>query len=77
MTETKQLTFGESRVGVTFNPNQNEYVEIIKRQTAGLIDLLNDNSQASDNPEAKRAYSVAMTNFEDACMWAVKAATKQ
>jgi len=72
----RQLTLGEYRVGVTFNPSQNEYVEIFKRETAKLIDLLNESSQVNDNTEAKRAFSLAMTNYEDAAMWAVKAFTK-
>lgn len=77
MTETKRLpTLGEYRVGLTFNPSNNEYVEIFKRETAKLIDLANECSQATDNPEAKRLWALAMTHFEDAAMWSVKAATK-
>lgn len=72
----RPLTFGEKRVGVTFNPSQNEYVEIFKRETAKLIDLLNESAEVNLNQEAKRCFSLAMTTYEEAAMWAVKAVTK-
>lgn len=82
-------TLGESRVRVEINPDKNDTVYLIKAKTAELIDLLESvkNDEASKtyekSPEAMRAVSgekfrliaVAQTEFENAAMWAVKAAT--
>ena len=77
MSETRELTFGEKAVGVTFNPGQNPEVNATKRLYAGIIDNLNDLRANSESPEKKRMYSVAITELQSSQMWAVKAITWQ
>lgn len=71
------MTPGEHRAGVDFNPSKNPEVDEIKRLTANLIDLCQAQTEAAENPEVKRLWALAMTHYEDAAMWAVKAATKK
>jgi hypothetical protein len=66
------MTIGEDRVRVTFNPGSSNLVDEIKQRTAELIDLCD--KQGGDG-ETKRLWSLAMTHYEDAAMWAVKGAT--
>lgn len=82
-------TLGELRVRTSFNPNADDTVSVIKNKTAELIDLLNSvrNDEVSKtyekSPEAKqevsgeklRLIALAQTAYEEAAMWAVKAAT--
>lgn len=70
------LTEGGYRVGVTFNPSNNEAVDHIKAAAANLIDYLAPIANNRDHPGARCA-SIAMTEIESAAMWAVKAVTKQ
>lgn len=42
-----------------------------------IIDALHSAKEATDNPEMKRMYSVAITEAQTSQMWAVKAATWQ
>ena len=70
-----QGSLGASRVRESFNPSGNELVDKIKRYTADLIDLCADGCEKADEGEEARLWSVAMTEYEDAAMWAVKAAT--
>lgn len=70
-----QLTEGQYRVGVTFNPSNDPMVDKIKIRTAELIDLLTPLSDACG--VGWREASHAMTVYEDAAMWAVKAVTKR
>ena len=60
-------------VRMSFNVGQNPRVAEIKRLTAGLITMCEELRSES---VAGREASVAITEFETACMWAVKAATK-
>jgi len=71
------MTLGEYRVGITFNPSNNQVVSDVKAYTAMLIDKCQEIADNNDNPEVKRLAALAMTHYEDAAMWAVKAATKQ
>jgi len=68
-------SLGAQRVRESFNPSGNELVDKIKRYTADLIDLCNAEQDKHEDPEKGRLYSLAMTHYEDAAMWAVKAAT--
>lgn len=70
MTETK--TIGEQRVRVDFNPDSNGIVDEIKQKTAYLINLCEDLKKIGHDT---RLVSIAQTEFENAAMWAVKAAT--
>lgn len=70
------MTEGEHRVGVTFNPSADPRVDDVKRRVAALIDDLLAIVSERDHPGARCA-SIAVTDFETAAMWAVKAITKQ
>lgn len=65
-----EKTIGELRVRAEFNPSQNDTVSQIKQKTAELINLCEE-LKAKDG----RLASLAQTSFEEAAMWAVKAAT--
>lgn len=68
------MTNGEYKVGIDFNPSQDDTVGQIKRKAADLIDFI----EAIPNgaAEAARLRALAITAAEEAAMWAVKAATK-
>lgn len=57
----------ESKTFRDFNPSGNEVVDEIKRRTDELISYIEANV-----PEGRRR-SVAVTNYEQAAMWGVKA----
>lgn len=63
-------TVGEQRVRTTFNPSANTDVDVIEQKSAELINLC-ENLKAKD----PRLASLAQTSYEEAAMWAVKAAT--
>ena len=69
-------TEGQWRVGVDFNPSGNQEVAAVKEKAAELIDMMGTIAGDRDHPGARCA-AVAMTGFEEAAMWAVKAVTKQ
>ena len=71
----RELTFGEKAVGLSFNPSGTMVVNTIKTLYAAVIDELNTARTAAESPEAKRQYSVAITEAQTSQMWAVKAAT--
>lgn len=85
------MTKGEYRVGISFNPSNDDTVARIKRAAADLIDLIDgipvpdwpDDLSAEEDirmdtwdNEVRRLRALAQTHIEDAAMWAVKAATK-
>lgn len=70
-----EQTLGERRVRLDFNPSQEGIVYDIKRHTAAIIDLCHKMADQTHDPEVGRLISLAMTHYEDAAMWAVKAAT--
>lgn len=72
---TRELTYGEKAVGITFNVGGSALVNEIKQAYADIIDLLNHKRAESTSQEAKRHYSVAITDAETAQMRAVKAVT--
>lgn len=67
---TTPNTIGESRVRTQFNPAANSDVDVIKQRTAELINIC-DHLKSKD----PRLASLAQTSYEEAAMWAVKAAT--
>ena len=69
------MSLGESRVRVSFNPSGNSTVDDIKRKSAELIDLCDSMGQEAKDDEQKRCLALAMSSYEVAAMWAVKAAT--
>jgi hypothetical protein len=68
------LSLGEDRVRIQFNPSANTKVDNIKQLSAELINLCADERGSKGN-EVDRLWSLAMTAYEEAAMWAVKAAT--
>ena len=64
------MTIGEERVRTTFNPSANTTVDQLKQKSAELIDLC----EGLKNREPRLA-ALAQTAYEEAAMWAVKAAT--
>jgi len=85
---TRQLTFGEKSVGLTFNPSGDEKVNKVKELYAEIIDLcdemrkenrINESTDANDAErlnEKGRFLSIAITEAQTAQMWAVKGITK-
>lgn len=69
------MTEGEYRVGVSFNPSNKPEVDSIKQRTAVIIDSLAELAASRNLPGAREA-AIAMTYYEDAAMWGVKALTK-
>jgi len=69
------MTKGEYRVGITFNPSNDDTVGKIKRAAADLIDLI-ETIDVMDIFEVARLKATAQTAIEEGAMWAVKAATK-
>jgi hypothetical protein len=73
------MTIGEDRVRIKFNPSADDLVSRIKQKSAELIDLVEDMKlaaqQAGSQSEMIRLCALAQTHYEDAAMWAVKAAT--
>lgn len=64
------MTIGEDRVRTSFNPSKDGVVDQIKQKSAELIDMC----ESLKSKDARLA-SLAQTHYEDAAMWAVKAAT--
>ena len=73
------MSLGEDRVRTKFNPGKQTLVDEIKQKAAELIDLCEERKLRDYAPvghsETNRLWSLAQTHFEDAAMWAVKAAT--
>lgn len=73
------MSLGANRVRESFNPGGVTLVDKFKRYTADLIDLCHEETSKLDNKvaasETVRLWSLAMTHYEEAAMWAVKAAT--
>lgn len=84
-----EKTIGELRVRTEFNPSKDGTVDQIKQKTAELINQLEDlkkfaktvsgddagTGHVSANTEMLRLIALAQTTYEEAAMWAVKAAT--
>ena len=64
------MSIGAERVRESFNPSNDNMVDKIKRYTADLIDLCEDLKALEP-----RLAAMAQTAYEEAAMWAVKAAT--
>lgn len=73
--ETPALTLAERRAGVSFNPSNNATVDVIKRRSAELIQILMNVQNDSEDGEVKRMAAVAITELQTAQMWGVKAVT--
>ena len=73
----KQLTYGQSMVGLDFNPSGNKDVEYLKRLFAEIIDrIVAINGPTQDPFTAGDDISkIAIEKIMTAQMWAVKRAT--
>lgn len=67
---TLELTLGEKRVRANFNVAGSALVDEIKKKSAELINLCEPLKEKDG-----RLASLAQTAYEEAAMWAVKAAT--
>ena len=61
-------TLGQKRVQRNFNPSANEVIEEIKESYALLIDKV----ESLKNQKNGREISIAQTELETSCMYAVK-----
>jgi hypothetical protein len=68
-------TLGKLRVKAEFNPTKDSHVDVIKNKSAEIIDILEEMRRFPHNgsPEKQRLISIAQTEIESACMYAVKA----
>lgn len=77
--EEKTISTGEFRVRTQFNPSQEGIVDHIKQKTANIINIVSEvRYEGEQEPianERKRLVALALTKYEEASMWAVKAAT--
>lgn len=73
--QERQLSLGERSVGLLLEDNLNDSVTIIKRIYAAAIDQTASIALQSDDPEVRRLCTVAITETQAACMWAVKTIT--
>lgn len=75
MSDTREQSFGEKAVGLSFNPSADPLVESFKQKAAAFIDEAHALRLRADDNEIKRMASLAITEAQTAQMWAVKAAT--
>ena len=75
MSNTREQSFGEKAVGLSFNPSNDDLVSQIKARFAADIDEMNALRLRTESQEVKRLASIAITEIQGAQMWAVKAAT--
>lgn len=75
----ENVTLGQKRVQRNFNPTANPQVEDLKETYANLIDKLealknerSDNGNIMLSGEYVRVISLAQTELETSCMYAVK-----
>lgn len=73
--DTEPTTYGQSLVGIQFNPANDTGVNKVKQQFADIIDKMDALRSETNNPEVKRLASIAITEAQGAQMWAVKAIT--
>lgn len=88
MSETKEMTLGEKRVHLDFNPSSDDKIGTFKRMMADAIDYLNNEiltNNSSENinredavnkGEAYRCFTMAMDHLETAQMYGVKGIAK-
>lgn len=70
------MTLGEKRCHIGFNPSSDDKIGTFKRMMADAIDYCNFELNNTEDSEAKRCFSIAMTELETAQMYAVKGIAK-
>jgi hypothetical protein len=81
---TKELTLGEKRCHINFNPSSDDKIGQFKRMMADAIDFCNNEidlsgrsiSSQEDCLEQIRCFEIAMEHLETAQMYAVKGIAK-
>lgn len=68
--EENQISFGEKIVRGKFNPSNCGNVNFFKDSTAQILNVIDENRDLEP-----RLAALAITAYEEACMWAVKLAT--
>ena len=73
-------SIGEQRVRIDFNVSGSDIIHDFKKSSAELINKLEEMREdkhlnETQYREYQRLISLAQTAYEEACMWAVKAAT--
>lgn len=75
---TRELSFGEKLVGITFNPSQDDKVAKAKRLCAELADLVNEHNESQKATQlSQRLFSHTIGEILNAQMNAVKVLTYQ
>ena len=70
----RETTYWEDLVGYEYNPDSDDLVFKTKTQYASIIDMLDNESEIDKkDSEYQRYISMAITEAQTACMWAVKA----
>jgi hypothetical protein len=72
----RAMTLGEKRCHISFNPSSDDKIGTFKRMMADAIDYCQEELLATEDGEAKRCFSIAMTELETAQMYAVKGIAK-
>jgi hypothetical protein len=73
---TKELTLGEKRCHINFNPSSDDKIGTFKRMMADAIDYCFNEGLNTNDPEAARCFNIAMEHLETAQMYAVKGIAK-
>jgi hypothetical protein len=72
--ELEEVTLGEKRVRTQFNLLKNDLVDEIKQKSAELINIT-QTLREDRTLEVQRLVDLSQKAYEEAAMWAVKAAT--
>jgi hypothetical protein len=72
----REMTLGERRCHIGFNPSSDDKIGTFKRMMADAIDYMNNGVFSTDDDEAKRCFHIAMENLETAQMYGVKGIAK-
>jgi hypothetical protein len=76
MSESREMTFGEKLVGLTFNSSSDTKVHRAKKLCAELADLLNEHNEQSETSQfSQRLFSHAVCEILNAQMNVVKVLT--
>lgn len=75
---SREMTFGEKLVGLTFNPSGDEKVNRVKQLCAELADLLEETNKSQESSYLGNTfYGGAIRRILDAQMWSVKFLTNK
>ncbi len=73
----REMTLGEKRCHINFNPSSDDKIGAFKRMMADAIDFCHEEQHTtSTSTEADRCFEIAMEHLETAQMYAVKGIAK-